>query len=33
MDLDHVDYVCANCGEEAGGADGLLVLPTRPTRR
>lgn len=32
MDLDHVDYRCVICGDKAGGADGLLVLPKRPTR-
>lgn len=31
MDLDHVEYKCSCCHDEAGGADGLLVLPKRPT--
>lgn len=30
-DLDHVEYKCARCGDEAGGADGLLVLEKRPS--
>lgn len=30
-DLDHVDYKCTRCGYEASGADGLLVLPKRPS--
>lgn len=30
MDLDHTEYRCTRCGEEAGGAAGLFIPPKRP---
>jgi hypothetical protein len=33
IDLDHVNYRCIQCGDEEGGAEGLLELPKRPSAR